>query len=76
MMLKHFGIFSLRLTFLFLSLSVFMSTVSPVFHTEATVSIGLKNVFRVGTFIPYYLGKIYNSHSAIYTTPRKYWNYL
>ena len=28
-----------------------MSPVSPVFHTEATVSIGLKNVLRVGTFI-------------------------
>ena len=29
----------------------FMSPVSPVFHTEATVSIGLKNVLRVGTSI-------------------------
>ena len=28
-----------------------MSPVSPVFHTEATVSIGLKNVFRAGTSI-------------------------
>ena len=28
-----------------------MSPVSPVFHTEATVSVGLKNVFRVGTAI-------------------------
>ena len=26
-----------------------MSPVSPVFHNEATVSIGLKNVLRVGT---------------------------
>ena len=28
-----------------------MTTVSPVFHSEATVSIGLKNVLRVGTSI-------------------------
>ena len=28
-----------------------MSPVSPVFHTEATVSIGLKNIVRVGTSI-------------------------
>ena len=28
---------------------IFMSPVSPVFHTEATVSIGPKNVLRVGT---------------------------
>ena len=26
-----------------------MSSVSPVFHIEATVSIGLKNVLEVGT---------------------------
>ena len=26
-----------------------MSTVSPVFHTEAKVSIGLKNILRVET---------------------------
>ena len=31
--------------------SLDMSPVSPVFHTEATVSIGLKNVLRVGTSI-------------------------
>ena len=31
--------------------SLFMSPVSPVFYTEATVSIGLKNVLRVGTSI-------------------------
>ena len=31
-----------------------MSPVSPVFHTEVTVCIGLKNVLRVGTFIPQY----------------------
>ena len=30
---------------------VCMSPVSPVFHTEATVCIGLKNVLRVGTSI-------------------------
>ena len=29
-----------------------MSPVSPVFHTEVTVSIGLKTSFRVGTSIP------------------------
>ena len=28
-----------------------MSPVSPVFHTEATMSIGLKNVLRVETSI-------------------------
>ena len=28
-----------------------MSPVSPVFHPEATVSIGLKKVLRVGTSI-------------------------
>ena len=28
-----------------------MSPVSPVYHTEATVSIGLKNVLRVGISI-------------------------
>ena len=28
-----------------------MSPVSPVFHTVATVSIGLKNMIRVGTYI-------------------------
>ena len=27
-----------------------MSPVFPVFHTEETVSIGLKNKLRVGTF--------------------------
>ena len=31
-----------------------LSSVSPVFHTEATVSIGLKNVLRVGTSILQY----------------------
>ena len=30
---------------------LFMSPVSPVFYTEATVSTGLKNVLRVGTCI-------------------------
>ena len=30
-----------------------MSPDSPVFHTGATVSIGLINVLRVGTFIIY-----------------------
>ena len=30
----------------------YMSPVSLVFHTEVTVSIGLKNVFRDGTSIP------------------------
>ena len=30
---------------------VYMSTVSPVFHTVGTVSICLKHMFRVGTFI-------------------------
>ena len=29
-----------------------MSPVSPVFHTEVTVSVGLKTSFRVGTSIP------------------------
>ena len=29
-----------------------MSPVSPVFYTEETVSIGLKNRLRVGTSIP------------------------
>ena len=29
-----------------------MSPVPPVFHTEVTVSIGLKASFRVGTSIP------------------------
>ena len=28
-----------------------MSPVSPVFHTEATMSIGLKNVFRVVLYV-------------------------
>ena len=28
-----------------------MSPVSPVFHTEVTVGIGLKNIFRVGTVV-------------------------
>ena len=32
--------------------TVFMLPVSPVFHTEVTVNIGLKNIFRVGTSIP------------------------
>ena len=27
-----------------------MAPVSPVFYTEATMSIGLKNILRVGTF--------------------------
>ena len=36
-----------------------MSPVSPVFHTEATVNIGLKNVLRVGTFIlEYYMSML------------------
>ena len=34
-------------------LVTFMSPVPPVFHTVVTVSIGLKNVLRVGTFIPF-----------------------
>ena len=28
---------------------IYMSPVSPVFYTEASVSIGLKNILRVGT---------------------------
>ena len=36
-------------TIILIILPVCMSPVSPVFHTEATVSIGLKNVLRVGT---------------------------
>ena len=31
-----------------------MSPVSPEFRTEATVTMGLKNVLRVGTSILYY----------------------
>ena len=31
-----------------------MSPVSPVSHTELSVSIGLKNELRVGTSIPQY----------------------
>ena len=31
--------------------AVFMSPVSPVFHTVVTVSIGLKHLFRMGTSI-------------------------
>ena len=33
------------------SIRIFMSPVSPVFHTEVTVNIGLRNVFRVVTSI-------------------------
>ena len=32
-----------------------MPPFSLVFHTEATVSIGLKNVFRVGASFPFYI---------------------
>ena len=39
--------FSPETTFLLL----LMSLVSPVFHTEVTVSIGFKTSFRVGTSI-------------------------
>ena len=42
---------SRSLLYLALIFHVFMSPVSPVFYTEATVSIGLKNVLRVKTFI-------------------------
>ena len=35
----------------FVPSAIFMSPVSLVFHTEATVSIGLKNVLRLGTSI-------------------------
>ena len=38
--------------------NLLMSPVSPVFHTEATVSIGLKNVFRVGTAILQYCTRL------------------
>ena len=31
-----------------------MSPVSPVFHTEATASIGLKNILRVEWEHPFY----------------------
>ena len=34
---------------------VSMSRVSTVLHTEVRVIIGLKNVFRVGTSIQYYI---------------------
>ena len=34
-------------------LVTFMSPVPPVFHAVVTVSIGLKNVLRVGTSIPF-----------------------
>ena len=39
-----------------------MSPVSPVFHTEVTVSIGLKTKLRVGTSIPHY---IYNCYQLV-----------
>ena len=56
-----FYYFNVRITSdLDLNLEVFqirlekcMSPVSPVFHTEVTVSIGLKNKLRVETSIPY-----------------------
>ena len=34
-----------------MGLHLCMSPVSSVFHTEVTVSISLKNMFRVGTFL-------------------------
>ena len=36
-------------------IAIFMSPVSPVFHTEVTLSIGLKNISRVRASILYYL---------------------
>ena len=39
-----------------------MLPVSPVFHTEETVSIGLKNVFRVGKSILQYYMSIKGRH--------------
>ena len=51
--LSHFSLlFESPFLVLRQTLAICMSPVSPVFHTEATVSIGLKNVFRVGTSIP------------------------
>ena len=45
-----------------------MSPVSPVFLTKVTVSIGLKNVFRVETSIPYYSRLGQTCHSCCYSS--------
>ena len=61
-----------------------MSPVSPVFHTEATVSIGLKP--NAEWEHPLYTIRcpcceaeraktfMYHSHSAVYPTPHMLWN--